>query len=344
MKICAQWILKLLPWLDGVSTQELKSRMSVLGHNVTVTDTAWDFVPSQERNDLASAIGIAREISAAFGKEADIPTPEVADEDIGSIFEQVDADVWSETVCNRITAKLAIGLKSAKTPQWMKTRLSAAGICCSDTVQDIANYVALEYGQPVLLLDAKSICDGSVTLRESMGYEIADEQELSYGLPVLESGEALLAVPHYWCGAEAAVDSSTKDILILAAHYPDDVLSLCDESFCKVDFGKDPLLTITAVERTAQLIQQLGYGRILDGALDVLNFVPNPVKLDISKAYALCNTLSWEDFKTLLSLMGIAEDGTIPSWRTDLDTIEALQSAVSRLHRANTLTNDIFSV
>lgn len=344
MKICAQWILKLLPWLDGVSTQELKSRMSVLGHNVTVTDTVWDFVPSQERNDLGSAIGIAREILAAFGKEADIPTPEVADEDIGSIFEQVDADVWSETVCNRITAKLAIGLKSANTPQWMKTRLSAAGICCCDTVQDIANYVALEYGQPVLLLDAKSICDGSLTLRESMGYEIADEQELPYGLPVLESGEALLAVPHYWCSAEAAVDSSTEDILILAAHYPDDVLSLCEERFCKIDFGKDPLLTITAVERTAQLIQQLGCGRILDGALDVLNFVPNPVKLDISKAYALCNTLSWEDFKTLLSLMGVSEDGTIPSWRTDLDTIEALQSAVSRLHRANTLTNDIFSV
>ena len=344
MKICTQWILEWLPWLENISSQELNRRMSILGHTANISDGILDFVPSENRNDLNSVVGIIREISSAFGKTTEFPAAQVSEEDIGSIYEHADADVWSDSVCNRFTAKMSVVLENGKTPRWMKERLQAAGVLCVDTVQDVANYVFLEYGQPVLLLDARSIGFGTVTLREAMGYETAEDTLLTYGMPVLESGEEIIAVPHYWVSNDAGLKPDTEDILIVAVNYPNNVLESCNQAFSQLDCAQDSLLTITAVERTAQLIQQLRYGHILDGSLDILNYVPNPIKLDLKEVYPQVNFISWDEFVTILSLIGISEDGMIPSWRTDLHTPEAIRSEVSRLHRAITKTNDIFSV
>ena len=344
MKICAQWMLELLPWLEHISSQELNKRMAILGHRANISNGILNFFPSENRRDLNCVNGVLREIAAAFGKRLDIPCTEIIEEDIGSIYERVDADVWSESVCNRFTAKICVNLQKGKTPSWMKDRLLAAGLVYENTVQDIASYVFLEYGQPVLLLDGRSICDGSLTIREAMGYETANDNLLPYGMPILESGEEILAVPHYWISDFATVKPDSQEILIVAVNYPNDVLEGCNESFSTVACAQDPLLTMRAVERTSQLMQQLGYGHVLDGSLDILNYVPNPVKLDLKEVYEQDNSISCDEFVTILSLIGFDEDGTIPSWRSDLGTAEAIRSEVSRLHRAIVQTNDIFSV
>lgn len=339
MKISAKWVLGHLPWLEDVPFEEVKRRMMVLGHRADISATVWNFEPRPQRPDLNCVTGILREIAAGFGKSIEIPQPYAQDEDIGSIYEQVDADVWSDALCNRLTARMCSGLKAGRTPDWMKERLLAAGLPCLNSVDDLAAYVMLECGQPVFLLDAQAICDSTVTLREAMGCETAEDLELPYGTPILESGDDVLAVPHFWAAPNSAVSDSTEAVFIAAVNYPEDVISLCGEVFGAASaggFSRDPLLTITAVERVCQLIQQLGYGHILDGTIDILNYVPDPQIMDLKGVNSGNTALSEEEIATLLPLLQITPDGVMPSWRPDLDTPEAVQQEILRLHRANT--------
>lgn len=340
MKISAGWILSQLPWLETVSKEELESRMAILGHRVDISSEVWEFIPRPQRSDLCGVNNILREMAAAFGKSFELPLPHVWDEDIGSVYEQLDADVWNDTLCNRFTVKMAVTLKAGMTPDWMKERLLAAGLSVTDSVADIAKYVCLEYGQPVLLLDAKAICDGTMSLREAYGYETAADLLIPYGVPILESGEQFLAVPGFWVAPEYEVGDKAESIVIAAVNYPQEVTSLCEETFCVLYACLDPLLTITAVERTCQLIQELGCGQVLDGCIDILNFVPNPKKLDLQAAYPWDIPLTEDEFNTILAIIGITGDGLIPSWRPDLDSPEAVTQEVTRIHRANTLIKD----
>ena len=88
------------------------------------------------------------------------------------------------------------------------------------------------------------------------------------------------------------------------------------------------------------MIQELGYGQVLDGCIDILNFVPNPKKLDLQAAYPQDIPLPEDEFNTILAIIGITGDGLIPSWRPDLDSPEAVALEVTRIHRANTLIKD----
>ena len=336
MKISAQWVLDQLPWLNDISPEEICKRFSILEHSMKISEDIWVFTPRSHRTDLYSANGFLREISAAFHKSYLLPMPQVQEEDVGSIYEQADADVWSDALCNRLTVKMGIDICKGKTPAWMNQRLTAAGLACHNNICDITNYVYLEYGQPILLLDASAIYDGTLTLREAMGFESANDIALPYGTPVLESGEEILAVPHLWVSSQCAVSDNTRSVMIVAVNYPEDVISLCGETFGAALKPTDPLLTIVAVERVCQLVQELGYGRILDGAIDILNFVPNPKTLDFSAESSAAIGISQEEFFTYSALIGITREGVIPSWRPDLNTTDSVLREIALLHQANT--------
>ena len=343
MKISANWIRSELPWLEAVSEEEIQRRMDSLGHRLTISPEIWEFTTCAQHGGLYGVNGILREISAAFGKVYHIPQPQVQDEDIGSVYELLDADVWSDTLCNRFTVKMGVNLNSGKTPDWMKERILSAGFPCTDCVQDVATYVSLEYGQPIHLLDAQAISDGAITLRESYGYETIEDMPLPHGFPVLESGEEILAIPSYWTAPHCTVSGSTTSAVISAIHYPEEIIALCAEVFGLVPkrpYFPDPLLTITAVERVCQLIQELGYGQIPDGTIDILNFVPNPQKIDLQALDLGGISLNQDELNTLLNVIGITPDGIIPSWRPDLDCPEAVAGEIARIHRVNNQTKD----
>ena len=339
MKISANWIYGELPWLHDVSLEEVQRRMHILGHHLEITPEVWDV----QCQGIYGVNAILRELSAAFGKVFHAPQPRVLDEDMGSIYEHLDADVWSDTLCNRFTVKMGVNLKTCMTPDWMKERILSAGLAITDCVQDVATYVALECGQPIHLLDTQGISDSAIALRESYGFETVEDWALPSGVPILESGEEILAIPSYWTSPNCTVSCDTKSVAITAVNYPNEISELCGEVFGmdpKWTYLTDPLLTITAVERMCQLIQELDYGQILEGTIDILNYIPNPLKLDLQALDMGDIPLTQNEINTLLEVIGISADGLIPSWRPDLDSPEAVVKEVVRLHRVNTQTKD----
>ena len=48
------------------------------------------------------------------------------------------------------------------------------------------------------------------------------------------------------------------------------------EASAKYEKGLDPLNTLPAVERACELVELLGAGEVVDGVIDILNYVPQP--------------------------------------------------------------------
>ena len=48
------------------------------------------------------------------------------------------------------------------------------------------------------------------------------------------------------------------------------------EASAKFEKGLDPLNTLPAVNRACELVELLGAGEVVDGVIDILNYVPQP--------------------------------------------------------------------
>jgi phenylalanyl-tRNA synthetase beta subunit len=91
----------------------------------------------------------------------------------------------------------------------------------------------------------------------------------------------------------------------------------------------DPMMTVPALHRLCDLIQRMACGKIADGTLDILNYVPQPVALSLE---GFC-----DDDKALLSLLGIrlqGDEGILPSWRKDLHSPADIAREIEKLRNA----------
>lgn len=58
-------------------------------------------------------------------------------------------------------------------------------------------------------------------------------------------------------------------------------LGMRTEASAKYEKGIDPMMTLPAVNRACELVELLGAGEVLDGVIDVLNYVPEEVTLPL---------------------------------------------------------------
>jgi phenylalanyl-tRNA synthetase beta chain len=104
----------------------------------------------------------------------------------------------------------------------------------------------------------------------------------------------------------------------------------------KFEKNIDPMMTVPAVERACELVELLGCGDVMDGMVDIINYVPAPktVKLEPEKIKALLGTeISREDMVKYLSLLEVPVEGDdilVPSWRPDLNLMADIAEEVGR--------------
>ena len=116
------------------------------------------------------------------------------------------------------------------------------------------------------------------------------------------------------------------------------------EASAKFEKGLDILNTLPAVNRACELVELLGAGEVVDGVIDILNYVPNPtvLKLEPEKINALLGTdVSHEEMISILKKLSfeIDETGriTVPSWRGDVKEMADLAEEVARFHSYNNI-------
>ena len=113
------------------------------------------------------------------------------------------------------------------------------------------------------------------------------------------------------------------------------------EASAKFEKNIDPLLTLPAVNRACELVELLQAGEVLDGVIDLLNYIPEPVTLPLEPARinALLGTeISEADMVEYLRREQIeVVDGQIqvPSWRPDLRGMADIAEEVARFYGYN---------
>lgn len=290
------------------------------------------------RPDCLGVAGLARELAALCGVDFRLPEPQVEGGAEGCLIELLDVDAYDPGLCRRFTARLVRDAKVTASPDWMQARLLAHGIAPVNCFTDVARYVSLEYGQTVQALDQSALLEGRLVLRAAMEGEVlttADgvERTLTPGMAVLADDWQTVALAGVADGVNSAVKASTADVVFCAASLDGETvkntlsaLNIQNPPAAHLAADTDPMLTLPAVDRCCELVEQLHLGQVMDGTMDVLNYVPHPTVLTLEDPAAA----------PLLASAGFVVEGTsvtVPSWRADLTTRQGLLDEAARFAR-----------
>ncbi|MBO4937395.1 MAG: phenylalanine--tRNA ligase subunit beta [Oscillospiraceae bacterium] len=323
-------------------------------------DTVVDFEITNNRPDCYSIIGLAREAAAAFNKPMKHHEPVVRGSDAGSIFEKLDVEVPAENLCNRYTARMVANVKIGPSPKWLRNRLRANGVRPINNIVDITNYVMLEYGQPMHAFDYRYITSGKIVVREAVEGETlttldGNVRNLTPGMLVIADDNRAIGLAGIMGGENSEIMDDTTTVVFESANFNGTsirqtalALGMRTEASGKFEKSLDPMLTVPAVQRACELVEMLDAGDILDGTIDIINYVPEArtLPLEPEKINRLLGTdISKEQMIDYLNRLEIPVDGDtilVPSFRPDLNLMADIAEEVGRSYGYNEIPTTAF--
>ncbi len=323
-------------------------------------DTVVDFEITNNRPDCYSIIGLARESAAAFQKPMKHHEPAVKGSDAGSMYDKLDVEVPATELCNRYTARMAANVKIGPSPKWLRDRLRANGVRPINNIVDITNYVMLEYGQPMHAFDYRYVASGKIIVRESEAGETLTTldgtvRNLKPGMLVIADDDKPIGLAGIMGGENSEIMNDTTTVVFESANFNGTsirqtalALGMRTEASGKFEKNLDPMMTVPAVQRACELVELLACGDILDGMIDVINYVPETKTLELEpeKINALLGTdISQEDMVRYLGYLEIPVDGTsiqVPSFRPDLNLMADIAEEVGRSFGYNEIPTTAF--
>ena len=316
-------------------------------------DTVVDFEITNNRPDCYSIIGLAREAAAAFGKPMKHHEPVVKGSDAGSIFEHLDVEVPATALCNRYSSRMVANVKIGPSPKWLRQRLRANGVRPINNIVDITNYVMLEYGQPMHAFDYRYVSSGKIVVREAKDGEALTTLDgtvrgLKAGMLVIADENKPIGLAGIMGGENSEIKDDTTMVVFESANFNGIsirqtalALGMRTEASGKFEKNLDPMMTIPAVQRACELVEQLECGDVLDGIIDIINYVPETRKLPLEPEkinHLLGTSIPKEDMVMYLNRLEIpVEDDTItvPSFRPDLVRMVDIAEEVGRSYGYN---------
>ena len=323
-------------------------------------DTIVEFEITNNRPDCYSIIGLARESAAAFGMEMKHHEPVVHGSDAGSIFDHLDVEVPAENLCNRYSSRMVANVKIGPSPKWLRQRLRANGVRPINNIVDITNYVMLEYGQPMHAFDYRYVGSGKIVVREAVEGETlttldGNVRNLKPGMLVIADENKPIGLAGIMGGENSEILDDTTTVVFESANFNGTsirqtalALGMRTESSGKFEKNLDPMMTVPAVQRACELVELLECGDVLDGIIDIINYVPQPkeLPLEVAKINKLLGTdISKEEMVKYLNLLEIQVEGDtikVPSFRPDLNLMADIAEEVGRSYGYNEIPTTPF--
>ena len=323
-------------------------------------DTIVDFEITNNRPDCYSIIGLAREAAAAFDKPMRHHDPVVKGSDAGSMYEMLDVEVPAENLCNRYTSRMVTNVKIAPSPKWLRQRLRANGVRPINNIVDITNYVMLEYGQPMHAFDYRYVSSGKIVVREAEDGETLTTldgvvRNLKAGMLVIADDERAIGLAGIMGGENSEIMDDTTTVVFESANFNGTsirqtalALGMRTEASGKFEKNLDAMMTVPAVQRACELVELLQCGDVMDGIIDIINYVPAPKTLELEpeKINRLLGTdISEEDMVKYLNRLEIEVEGRtihVPSFRPDLNLTADIAEEVGRLYGYNEIPTTAF--
>ena len=323
-------------------------------------DTIVDFEITNNRPDCYSIIGLARESAAAFGMKMKHHEPVVHGSEAGDIYDYLDVEVPAEELCNRYTARMVANVKIGPSPKWLRQRLRANGVRPINNIVDITNYVMLEYGQPMHAFDYRYITDKKIIVREAEEGETlttldGNVRNLKAGMLVIADDNRAIGLAGIMGGENSEIMDDTTTVVFESANFNGTsirqtalALGMRTDASGKFEKHLDPMLTVPAVQRACELVELLQCGDVMNGTIDIINYVPEEktLPLEVEKINKLLGTdISKEEMVKYLSLLEIGVEGDtilVPSFRPDLNLMADVAEEIGRSYGYNEIPTTTF--
>lgn len=325
-------------------------------------DTLYELdVHKHRNNDCYYHIGFAHEIGTVLGKKVKYPESkytEINDDVNNYVTLKIETDR-----CPYYLGKMVRNVKICESPEWIKKRITSAGMRPINNVVDISNFVMLEYGQPTHFFDADKL-GKIVAVRDAKENEklvTLDEVErtLTPNDIVITDGEKPTCIAGVMGGLNTEVDENTKNIFIEAAIFDafsitktSSRLNLKSEASKRYGKGLNYEYTIAAMDRCCSLLEQYASGEVLSGKVlhdkvDKTEKVIDVTTSDLNNVLGMNMTdqdvemqLDKLDFK--YELNGGKFHIVIPRRRLDVEANKAdLAEEIGRLYGYNNLEDTL---
>lgn len=314
-------------------------------------DSVVEYEITSNRVDCFSVLGIAREAAATFHKEFVPPvvTETGNNEDVN---DYIKVSVKDQDLCSRYTARVVKNIKFAPSPKWMQERLRAHGIRPINNLVDITNYVMEEYGQPMHAYDLDTIEGKEIIVRRAAAGEKfvtldGQERQLDENVLMICDAKKAVGIAGIMGGENSMITDHVTTMLFEAACFDGTNIrksgkriGLRTDASAKFEKGLDPNLAMEAMNRACQLVEELGVGEVVGGAVDIYPVKREGVKIPFEPDKY--NKLLGMDipagdmigyFKKIdLGYDEATNEILVPSWRQDLLCDADMAEEVARFY------------
>ena len=258
-----------------------------------------DVLPNMAR--CLALLGVAREVAALFGRQVNLPphAPQTSGEPIEG---QVRVVIEDPKLSPRYSATLLRGVRIGPAPDWMRRRLTYAGMRPISNVVDVTNYVMLEWGQPLHAFDYDRLVaraggkPPTITVRPARPGETLKtldgvDRKLTPDMLVIADTAGPVALAGVMGGAETEVSAATTNVLLESASFDFlsvrrtmKVLNLPSEASLRFSKGVPPASVPAAAGRAAELLRLHAGATVCTGTVDVYPDPAPPRVIDLSMA------------------------------------------------------------
>jgi phenylalanyl-tRNA synthetase beta chain len=243
-------------------------------------DIIFEINVTPNRADCLSHIGLAREISALTGKKIKLPVIKNKKTN-WSTKKLAKIELKAKSLCPRYAAKVIKNVKVDQSPLWLKRRLESLGVNSINNIVDVTNFVMFECGQPMHAFDLEQLSGQHVIIDKARAGEAfttlaGSVLTLTDSDLTIRDAKNTIALAGIIGGKNSGVTESTKDILLESAHFfPAAVrrssrrLGVDTDSSYRFSRGTDPDGVIFALNRAANLIEELAMGEVAPDHIDL---------------------------------------------------------------------------
>jgi phenylalanyl-tRNA synthetase beta chain len=268
-------------------------------------DIIFEIGLTPNRVDAASHIGVARDLAAVLavkkGVEVSLKIPEkIVQKELNADF-KIDVEIQDVEACPRYSGLCIDEITVQDSPDWLKNRLQSIGVKPINNVVDITNYVLHETGQPLHAFDIDNIKGNKIIVKKPSGNEkfiTLDGTErtiLESDLMICNATEPMCIAGVYG-GFYSGVKSNTSKVFLESAYFNATSIrktakhhNLKTDASFRFERGTDPSATITALYRAANLIVELGGGKVIGNLVDhyPVPVEPTEISLNLKRCFQL---------------------------------------------------------
>ena len=323
----------------------------VLGLN----DVILEFELTANRADCFSVFGLVREIAAITGNKPHFPEIKVNEDDNTKLNDIFSVEIADPDLCSRFSTRMLKNVKIGPSPEWMQQRLEGAGIRSINNVVDVTNFVMIELGHPMHAYDYDKITGKKLIARRAIEGEelhtLDDTSRKAKGeMLVIADSEKAAGLAGIMGGFETEITDTTTTVVLESADFYGPCIrrtaracGLSSEASGRFERGVDSKTTIKALDRAAQLLQEMGACTVCEGIVDVY---PNPKQANYVTFTPeqinnhLGTNIAKDVMLNIITSVGfdVTKDENdeitvkVPSWRNDVTCMADISEEIARLH------------